>query len=448
MCYNVGIVSLGCDKNRVDTEVILSFLLKYGYNIVNKERDADAIIINTCAFIESAKMESIETILEMARHKQYDSCKCLIVVGCLSQRYKEELIKNMPEIDAVVGPQYYSELPQIIEDIIKNKEKHILKVNNRNYDIEYGDRVLTTPNHYAYVKISEGCNNNCSYCAIPKIKGKYRSRTIENIKKEIIGLTEKGVKEIIIVAQDTTMYGIDIYGKKALVDLLDQIQNVPGLKWIKVLYMYPEQITDELIELIKNSNKICHYFDIPLQHVSNEVLKRMRRRNTKEYTIELINKIRKEIPDAIIRTTFIVGFPGETDKEFSELKEFVEDMKLDRVGVFTYSQEEGTEASLMENQIEEEVKENRKEIIMEAMQKISTEKNNKLIGKVIDVIVDKEIHNGTYIGRTYGDAPDIDQNVTIKANDHKINTGDIVKVKITKTFIYDLMGDVIYEYGK
>lgn len=446
--YNIGLVSLGCDKNRIDSEVMLSDIADKGYKIVNDEKEADIIIINTCGFIDSAKEESIDTILEMAENKKTGKCKGIIVTGCLSQRYKDTLIKEMPEIDAVVGTGNYNDICEVIDGILNKHETGIIKADNINYNYDYNKRILTTPSYYAYIKIAEGCNNNCSFCIIPKLRGKYRSRKMENIIEEAKELADNGVKEIILVAQDTTNYGIDIYKKKMLHVLLSELEKIDGIRWIRILYNYPEEIYDDLINKIKESKKVCHYFDIPLQHINNDLLRSMNRKNTKEDTINLINKIRKEIPDSFIRTSLIVGLPGETDEKFNELVEFVKEYKLDRVGVFTYSKEENTKAAEMENQIDEKVKINRKQILMSIQKDISYEKNKKSIGNIYDVIIDKKIENNMYNGRTKGDAPDIDQKVIVKSTNYNLVPGQIVKVKISRAYFYDVMGDVIDESGK
>lgn len=446
MKLKVGMISLGCDKNRVDAETMLFELKNNGFEIVNNEKDADIIIVNTCGFIESAKTESIETILEMAQNKENGKCKAVIATGCMAERYKEELINEMPELDAVVGTGNYSNIVDIVNNILNGKNK-IVKVGNIDYNLEYKERILTTPMHYAYVKIAEGCNNNCSYCIIPKLRGKFRSRNIDSIVNEVKDLANKDVKEIILVAQDTTMYGIDIYKRKALPELIKEIENVNGIEWIRIMYAYPEEITDELIETIKNCKKVCNYFDMPIQHISNNILKAMNRRTTKENILEKINKIKTSIPDAIIRTSLIVGFPGETEEDFNELVEFLKEFKLDRVGIFEYSQEEGTRAAEMENQIPSEVKLKRKEILMKIQSKINKEKNNSSVGKEFIVMVEGQVDNGTYVGRTYADAPEIDQLVYFKST-KKIKNGEFIKVKITKAYNYDLIGVDSDEFGQ
>lgn len=447
MIYKVGIVSLGCDKNRVDSEIMLANLVQNGFEIVNDEREADIIIVNTCAFIESAKEESIEAILEMAQYKKNGRLKIIIASGCMAQRYKEELIREIPEIDGIVGVGSYNEISKVINEII-HKNNKIVRLGEINYRLKYEKRILTTPSHFAYVKIAEGCSNNCSYCIIPKLRGKYRSKNMDDIIKEVNELAIQGIKEIIIIAQDTTMYGVDIYKKKMLSELLRKIECIDGIKWIRIMYSYPEGINDELIKTIKESNKILSYFDIPLQHINNDILKSMRRRITKEEIINLIEKIRLEIPDAIIRTSLIVGYPGETEEEFNELKEFLEKYKLDRVGIFTYSREEDTLAASLPNQVDDSIKEKRRDILMKQQAGVSLSNNGGLIGKIMDVIIDGRRDGNTYYGRTSGDAPDIDQQVIVKSKKNNINTGDILKVKISKVYMYDLLGDVYDEFSK
>lgn len=447
MNNSVGMVSLGCDKNRIDSEIMLAILSKNGYNVVNNEKDADVIIINTCGFIDSAKEESIDTIIEMAKNKESGKCKSIIVTGCMAQRYKDELLNELPEIDAIIGTGSYRDICNIVKRSLEG-EKSISAFDDINYSLEYENRIITTPGHYAYVKIAEGCNNNCSYCIIPKLRGRFRSRSIENIVNEIRELGQKGISEVILVAQDTTMYGIDIYKKKMLSQLLEEIEKIPEIKWIRLMYSYPEEISDELISYMKKSKKLCHYFDIPMQHISNNILNEMGRKSSGEKTKALIEKIRNEIPDVIIRTSLIVGFPGEGDEDFNELIEFLKDYRLDRVGVFTYSQEEDTAAAIMDRQISSDIKEMRKEILMKLQNSISLENNKKLVGKRLQVIIDGMTNEGQYYGRSYGDAPEIDQQVFINKEDNLLNKGDIVNVIITRAYTYDLMGDVEYESSK
>lgn len=447
MGYKIGMISLGCDKNRVDSEIMLSILSKEGYEIINDEKKADIIIVNTCGFIESAKKESIETILEMAQNKENGQCKSIIVSGCLAERYKEELINEMPEINAVVGTGNYRNICEIVKNTLEGKNG-IVNIGNIDYNFDYMDRIITTPQHYAYIKIAEGCDNSCSYCIIPTLRGKFRSRKIESIVNEAKGLVNRGVKEIILVAQDTTMYGKDIYGKKMISELLQELEKVNGIEWIRLMYAYPEEITDELIETIKISKKICHYFDMPIQHISNNILNKMKRRSTKEQITSLIDRIRNEIPDVIIRTSIIVGFPNESDKDYNELKDFIKNYKLDRVGIFTYSAEEGTSAALMEGQIKDEIKIKRKNELMSIQSKISLEKNKMLIGKKVNIMIEGLSSEEKYYGRSYGDAPQVDQTVFVDKSEKLLKLGDVVKIIITKAYTYDLVGDVYYESSK
>ena len=447
MSYKIGMISLGCDKNRVDSEIMLAKLSKEGYEIVNDETAAHIIIVNTCGFIDSAKAESIETILNMAQNKETGICKSIIVTGCLAERYKEELLKEIPEINAIVGTGNYRDICDIVKSTIESKNQ-IVNIGNIDYDFGYEDRMLTTPKHYAYVKIAEGCDNSCSYCIIPKLRGKFRSKKMEDVIMEVQKLGINGVKEIILVAQDSTMYGKDIYGEKMLPELLSKLDKIDGIEWIRLMYAYPEEITDELIHTIKLSRKICHYFDMPIQHISNNILNKMKRRSTKEQITKLIEKIKYEIPDVIIRTSIIVGFPSESEGDFNELKDFIKQYKLDRVGIFTYSAEDGTLAALMEEQIPEDIKNKRKDTLMEIQSKISLEKNKMLIGKNISIMVEGLSKEEKYYGRSFGDAPEIDQTIFIENCSGVIKFGDIVKVKVTKAYTYDLVGDEYYESSK
>ncbi|WP_127836388.1 30S ribosomal protein S12 methylthiotransferase RimO [Clostridium prolinivorans] len=439
-----GIISLGCDKNRIDSELVIAKLNKK-YELVIDPKEADIILINTCGFIESSKQESINTILEMAKYKKIYKCKILIVTGCLSQRYKEELLDLMPEIDIILGVNNYDKLLESIDIFLKNNNKLLYCEDNDNF-IYDGERVLTTNKHLAYLRISEGCNNFCTYCVIPKIRGKYRSRKIEDIINEAKILANNGVKELILVAQDTTMYGIDIYNEKKLPFLIKKLSQIEGIEWIRLMYAYPEEITKELILEIKNNLKVCKYIDMPIQHISNSVLRRMNRRGKKEDIINNINMIRKEIKDICLRTSIIVGFPGETEDEFNELKKFIKDFKFDKLGVFEYSQEEGTVAATMSNQIDENIKKLRKEELMLLQQQISRELNENKIGNIYDVLIEK-YENGIYYGRSYEMAPDIDGNVFLSSNEN-FRIGEIIPIKITKALEYDLIGVVYNESCK
>ena len=438
-------VSLGCDKNLVDSEEMLGLLTRNGHEIVDDETMADAIIVNTCCFIGDAKEESVNTILEMAEYKKAGSCKVLIVTGCMAQRYKEEIIQEIPEVDAVLGTTSYGEILKAMEAAKAGKHFQEFK------DIDYlpedlGRRVLTTGGHYGYLKIAEGCDKHCTYCIIPKLRGRYRSVPMERLLKQAMDMAEQGVKELILVAQETTVYGKDLYGKKSLHLLLKELCKIPGIVWIRVLYCYPEEINEELIQVIKEEPKICHYLDLPIQHGSDAVLKRMGRRTTQAELRSIIGRLREEIPDIALRTTLIAGFPGETEEDHQEALQFVKDMRFDRLGVFTYSEEEGTPAAQMPDQIEEFVKEERRDALMLAQQSIAFEKSEEMVGKTVDVLIEGRLpEEDIYIGRTYRDAPDVDGYVFVHAEEDMIS-GDIVKVEITDAKDYDLVGDVIYEF--
>lgn len=439
-----GIISLGCDKNRIDSEVAIAKLSKK-YELVVNPKEAHIILVNTCGFIESSKQESIDVILEMAKYKKRYNCKVLIVTGCLSQRYKEELLELMPEIDIMLGVNNYDKLLESIDAFLKSNHKLSYCDYSDNF-MSQGERVLTTGKYTAYLRISEGCNNFCTYCIIPKIRGKYRSRKMEDIINEAKELAGYGVKELILVAQDTTMYGIDIYEDKKLPSLIRELSNINGIEWIRLLYCYPEEITDELIIEIKSNSKVCKYIDMPIQHISNTVLKRMNRRGRKEDIINSINKMRNEIPNLSLRTSIIVGFPGETEDEFNELKDFIKDLKFDKLGVFEYSQEEGTAAAVMEDQIKEDIKRLRKEELMLLQQQISKKINENKIGHIYDVLIEK-YEDGMYFGRSYEMAPEIDGEISFPY-EKTFSKGEIVPVKITKALEYDLIGVVYDESSK
>ena len=442
--YKVGMVSLGCDKNRVDSELILGSINKH-YEITNDAKEADIIIVNTCGFIESAKQESIDTILEMAEYKNKYKCKMLIATGCLTQRYGDELLELIPEIDILMGVNDYMKLHRLILDFIKD-QKRISSATYSDEGINEGIRLLTTKQHTAYVRIAEGCNNFCTYCIIPKIRGKFRSRLEKNILDEVKMLVNNGVKEIILIAQDLTDYGVDIYGKRMLHDLISKISKVEGVEWIRLLYCYPEEITDELIEEIARNEKVVKYLDLPIQHISSSVLKQMGRRPNKEAIISKIDTLRNKVPGIALRTSLIVGFPGETDENFEELEKFLEDYKLENVGVFAYSQEEDTPAAKMECQVDEEVKIQRQKKLMAVQREVVKEQNKLKIGNIYDTIIDG--NNGEYyIGRSYEMAPEIDGLIYIK-KEKPLNLGDIVKVKIHDVMEYDLMGEVLDEFSK
>ena len=448
---NVLMISLGCDKNLVDSEKMLGLLAEGGYTIVEEEAEADAIVINTCCFIHDAKEESIETILEMASWKEKGRLKALVITGCLAQRYKDEIAKELPEVDAVIGISGYTEIVPVLDALLREaqtEEEHPL-VCCPSIDLltpSLSDkRMVTTGSYTAYLKIAEGCNKRCTYCVIPYIRGRYRSFPMEDLLDEAGRLVEGGAKELILIAQETTIYGMDLYGKKMLPELLHRLCGLEGLDWIRILYCYPEEITDELIQVMKEEEKICHYLDIPIQHSEDSILKRMGRKTDRAELTELIGKLRREIPDIILRTTLITGFPGETEEEFERMKDFVEQMRFDRLGVFTYSPEEGTKAADMEGQIDEECKEARRDAVMELQQQISAEKAASMVGKEMSVLIEGYLYEeDIYVGRTYMDAPKVDGNVFVRSEEEMIS-GDIVPVRITGASEYDLMGDVIYE---
>lgn len=441
--YKVGMISLGCDKNRVDSEIMLG-QVEREYELTNNPKEADIIIVNTCGFIEKAKQESINTILDMAKYKVKYKCKLLIATGCLTQRYGKELLNLMPELDVILGVNDYEKINNTIEKFIKENKK-ISSTNFTNEGINEGKRIITTNKSTAYLRIAEGCNNFCTYCIIPKIRGKFRSRKIENIIEEAKELVNAGVKEIILIAQDTTNYGIDLYEKKSLHILLNKLSEIEGLEFIRVMYCYPEAIYDELINEISKNDKVCKYLDLPIQHISNDILKRMGRKTSKEEIIEKIKVLRKNIPNIVLRTSLIVGFPGETDENFNELKDFLTEIKLDKVGVFTYSQEEDTPAALMENQIDEEIKMQREKELMIIQKEVSKEINKGKIGKVYKVLIENR-NNEYFIGRSYEMAPDIDGMIYVKGKDLKIN--EFYNIEIKETLEYDLIGVVLDESSK
>ena len=432
---NVGFISLGCSKNLVVTEEVIGMFKGNGFNIVNDEKKADIIVINTCGFIESAKQEAIDTILEMAEYKK-QKCKYLIVIGCLVERYKEDLERLIPEVDLFISIKEYPKIWEKIQKVIGEGECNICK-------LDFSNRVITTGENYAYLKIAEGCSNNCTYCAIPYIQGKYISRREEEIIEEAKELAKKGIKELIVIAQDTTKYGIDIYGEPRLAHLLEELCKIDGFKWIRFLYAYPETITDELIEVVKNNEKICNYFDMPIQHISNKVLKRMNRKSDKESIEKVIKKIREEIPDVILRTTLIVGFPGETEEDFNELYEFVKKERFDKLGTFMYSKEDGTPAARLKEQIHYMTKKSRHKKIMSLQKKISKENLQEKLGKTYESIVEStSFDNKYYIGRTYMDVPEEDGVVFIK-KDEEIELGTFVNCKITGIRDYDLIAEKV-----
>jgi len=437
-------VSLGCDKNRVDSELILGTINKF-YEITNNPKEAEIIIVNTCGFIDSAKQESIDTILEMSKYKTDYKCKMLIATGCLTQRYGEELLELMPEIDILMGVNDYMKLHKLILDFIKGERK-IVSNNYSDEIINDGQRILTTQSHTAYVRIAEGCDNYCTYCIIPKIRGKFRSRDEESILREINDLANQGVKEIILIAQDLTNYGMDKFNEKRLHLLIREISKIEKIEWIRLLYCYPEEITDELIEEMATNDKVVKYLDLPIQHISSRILKLMARRTNKEAIIKIIEKLREKMPQISLRTSLIVGFPDEREEDFNELENFLKDYKLDNVGVFKYSQEEGTPAAKMNNQIEEEIKEIRFEKLMRIQKEVVKDLNKLKINNVYDTIIEGKKGNN-YIGRSYDMAPEVDGNIIIKT-DKELKNGDIIKVKIIGAVEYDLIGEIYNEFSK
>lgn len=435
--YKVGMISLGCPKNQVDGEALLAKLAAAGYQIVNEIENSDVMIVNTCGFIEDAKREAIDTILEVAQYKEAGVISALVVTGCLAERYQDEILKEMPEVDAVIGIGANA-------DIVKVCDKALCGIQTSNYPNKCylpidDERILSTPSHWAYLKIAEGCDNRCSYCAIPGIRGKFRSRKIESVVDEAKSLVNRGVKEIILVAQDTTKYGQDLYGEYSLDKLLKELVKIDGLEWIRLFYCYPQRITDSLIDVIANEDKVCKYIDIPLQHSDTTVLKNMNRVGDGNDYRALLDKMRKAIPDLALRTTFMVGFPGETDEQFENLCDFVKDMKFDKMGCFTFSPEEDTPAFDMDNQIDEDVKKRRQEVLMNAQYSITEASNKSRVGNVYKVIIDS-FADGKYTGRSYMDSPEIDSGIIFTSN-KKLNIGDFVNVKITDFDGYDLIGE-------
>lgn len=439
---NVLFVSLGCDKNLVDSEVMLGLLASKGYRMVDDETMADVIVVNTCCFIHDAKEESIQTILEMAEYKKEGRLKALIVTGCLAQRYQQEIIDEIEEVDAVLGTTSYDKIVETIEEVLSGTST--VKVEDLDLlPLVDEKRLVTTGGHFAYLKIAEGCDKHCTYCIIPKIRGNFRSVPMERLVQEAKELAEQGVKELILVAQETTLYGKDLYGEKSLHRLLKELCKVRGIQWIRVLYCYPEEIYDELIQVIKEEEKICNYLDLPIQHASNDILKRMGRRTSKEQLIEIIQKLRREIPDLALRTTLITGFPGETAEHHEELMAFIDEMEFDRLGVFTYSPEEDTPAATMPDQIPEEVKENRQADLMELQQEIAFELAEEMIGRELYVMIEGKVADeNAYVGRTYKDAPNVDGLIFVES-DEELMSGDFAKVRITGALEYDLMGEII-----
>lgn len=439
---NVLFISLGCDKNLVDSEVMIGLLADRGYQMTDDETRADVIVINTCCFIHDAKEESIQTILEMAEYKKTGTLKALIVTGCLAQRYQEEILEEIPEVDEVLGTTSYDKIVDAIQEALEGKSGVRIE------DIDAlplpdTKRLVTTGGHFAYLKIAEGCDKHCTYCIIPKIRGNYRSVPMERLVKEARDLAEDGVKELILVAQETTIYGTDLYGEKSLHRLLRELCKIDGIRWIRILYCYPEEIDDHLIQVMKEEPKICHYLDLPIQHASTEILRRMGRRTSREDLEEIIGKLRREIPDIAIRTTLITGFPGETKEQHEELMDFVDQMEFDRLGVFTYSPEEGTPAAQMEDQIPEEVKEDRQAELMELQQEIAFDLAEDMIGREVLVMIEGKVADeNAYVGRTYKDAPNVDGLIFVNT-DEELMSGDFARVKVTGAAEYDLIGELM-----
>lgn len=438
-------ISLGCDKNLTDSEEMLGMLVENGYEITNDETEAEVIVINTCAFIHDAKEESVNTILEMARYKEEGTCKALLVTGCLAQRYKEEIVGEIPEVDAVLGTASYDEIIKALnqvfsgESFLEFKDINSLPKHSRK-------RVITTGGYFEYLKIAEGCDKHCTYCIIPKLRGNFRSIPMEQLLSQAEYLAEQGVRELILVAQETTVYGKDLYGEKSLHILLKKLCQIPGIQWIRVLYCYPEEIYPELIQTMKEEPKICHYLDLPIQHCSDRILKRMGRRTTKQELVDIVETLRREIPDIILRTTLITGFPGETQEDHEELMEFIDTMEFDRLGVFTYSPEEDTPAAIMPEQIDEEVKLDRQAELMELQQEISLDKGNDKIGSVVEVMIEGKVADeNAYVARTYGDAPNVDGYIFVNTST-ELMSGDFARVHVTGALEYDLIGELEDEY--
>lgn len=435
-------ISLGCDKNLVDTEMMLGMLAEKGYQFTDDEQEAEIVVVNTCCFIGDAKEESINTLIEIGRLKETANVKMLIAAGCLAQRYRKEIREQIPEVDVIIGTMAIDKIVEAVEEYQTKQYTTFVEDIDRT-PVSGKKRVVTTGGHYAYMKIAEGCDKRCSYCIIPKVRGSYRSIPMETLLKEANTLVEQGVKELILVAQETTLYGTDLYGKKSLPELLRKLSEIRGLYWIRILYCYPEEITDELIQVMKEEPKVCHYLDLPIQHANDTILKRMGRRTTKQELVHIVEKLRSEIPDICLRTTLITGFPGETAEQHEELMQFVDEMEFDRLGVFTYSPEEDTPAAGMPEQIEEEVKEDRQAEIMELQQEIAFDKAEDMIGREVLVMIEGKVADeNAYVGRTYRDAPNVDGLIFINTNEELLS-GDFARVKVTGALDYDLIGELL-----
>lgn len=440
-------ISLGCDKNLVDSEEMLGLLRDRGYEITDDETEADVIAINTCCFIHDAKEESIQSILEMAEYRKQGRCKVLLVTGCMAQRYQKEIRQEIPEVDVVLGTTSFEKIVDALDSAFRGIPYEDFE------SIDYlpmvsADRSLTTGGYYGYLKIAEGCDKHCTYCIIPSLRGKFRSYPMERLLKQAEKMAQQGVRELILVAQETTLYGTDLYGKKSLHKLLEELCKITGIYWIRVLYCYPEEIYPELVEVIAREPKVCHYLDLPIQHASDRILKRMGRRTSKKQLVEIVRTLREKIPDIVLRTTLITGFPGETQEDHEELMEFVDTMEFDRLGVFTYSPEENTPAAVMKAQISEEIKEDRKAELMELQQEISLERGNSRIGQVLLVMIEGKVADeNAYVGRTYADAPNVDGYIFVQSPE-MLMSGDFVKVRVTGALEYDLIGEIYDEYAE
>ena len=435
-------LSLGCDKNLVDSEVMLGMLTSRGYEVTDDEAEADIIVINTCCFIHDAMEESIQNILEMAEYKKTGKARALIVAGCLAQRYRREILDEIPEVDEVLGTTAIDKIIEAVDHALEGKKEVILSDLNA-LPLPDTGRVVSTGGHFAYLKIAEGCDKHCTYCIIPKLRGSYRSVPMERLLKEARHLAEQGVKELILVAQETTLYGTDLYGEKSLHRLVKELCGINGIRWIRILYCYPEEITDELIQVMKEEKKVCHYLDLPIQHANDEVLRRMGRRTTRQELTDIVAKLRKEIPDICLRTTLITGFPGETQEQHEELMDFIDEMEFDRLGVFTYSPEEGTPAEKMDGQVDQEIKEERRAELMELQQEVAFDRAEEMTGKEVLVMIEGRVADeNAYVGRTYKDAPNVDGLIFINT-DEELASGDFVRAKVTGALDYDLIGELI-----
>lgn len=437
-----AIISLGCAKNLVDSEVMTGMLKEAGYEITAREEEADVLVVNTCGFINSAKEESVNAIMDAARYKEEGNCKALIVTGCLAQRYKDDLLAEIPEIDGLIGTGEIPRITSVLYESLQGDKPAYVSNPTFIYNHEM-PRVISTPRFSAYLKVADGCDNRCSYCAIPGIRGNFRSRPIESIVKEAVNLAKQGVKEINLIAQDTTRYGEDLYGEYKLDVLLNELSKIEDIKWLRVLYAYPTHFTDSLIRVMAENTKVCKYIDLPLQHAEDEILRAMNRRGSNSDILALIHKLRDQIPDIAIRTSLIVGFPGETEEKFQKLVDFVRKVKFDRLGIFAYSPEEGTTAFDMSGQVSDDVKEKRVDYLMKIQQEISYEKNKNKIGQIVEALVEGKNDTGeeVYVGRTFADAPEVDGKIMLKGE--KLAPGDIVKAKVTHAYEYDLIGEVL-----